>query len=116
MSKDLKRQIKAELAQLKIKVGSYSSRKLSKLKRMGLPKIKRSMLVQNYYYLEGLCKYNLGSAGEIATFESFLKSIRCCRHQVNGVSKKAFLKMNQILQTKKNQLLQLNIAKDDVQL
>lgn len=52
-----------DLKSLGIKVNAYSSRRLTKLKRMGLVKIKKSYLQQNYFYLVGLFKFTLHKKG-----------------------------------------------------
>ena len=49
------------------RVKDYSSRRLLRVKRMGLSRIKKSMLEQHYFYLVGLFKFtNLGAKDSYA--------------------------------------------------
>jgi len=67
---------------------------------MGLPKFKKSFLVQNYYYLMGLRYYALNNKQETNysnAIHHFLNSVRCSHLQINDLSKKTFLKLNHIL-------------------
>ena len=97
---DLK-EIDTELYVLQQKVHKYSIRRLSKVRRMGLPKLKKSFLMQNFYYLQGLRLYNLGNRSEqelMASMRSLQTSLNCSTQQVNIISKKTFFKLNNIFE------------------
>lgn len=97
---DLK-EIDTELYVLQQKVHKYSIRRLSRVRRMGLPKLKKSFLMQNFYYLQGLRLYNLGDRSELelmASMRSLQTSLNCSTQQVNIISKKTFFKLNNIFE------------------
>ena len=54
----LQEQLESELKTIGEKVFSYDSYNLRKIKRMGLTRIHKKFLVQNYFYLIGLAKFN----------------------------------------------------------
>ena len=66
-----------ELKGLGNRVKDYSSRRLLRVKRMGLSRIKKSMLEQHYFYLVGLFKFtNLGAKDSYAkAIHFFLTSV-----------------------------------------
>ena len=68
---------------------------------MGLPKLRRSFLVQNFDYLMGLRQFIVGNRSEMelqSAMMSLLTSVNESPQQVNMVSRKTLIKLNQILQ------------------
>lgn len=98
-NKDEQDHIEKELKSLGKQVHAYSSKRLTKIKRMGLAKIKKSYLEQNYFYLVGLFKFTLNKKGnwQGEAITHFLKSVCCSNQQVNALSRKTLIKLHDIL-------------------
>ena len=88
-----------ELKSLGNRVTDYSSRRLVRVKRMGLSRIKKSLLEQHYFYLVGLFKYtNSGARDSYAkAIHFFLTSLQISSQQINALSKKTLMKLHHIL-------------------